>query len=180
MKRVFYLIPVALLLVLGGFLYWGLNEDRNPNAIPSAIVGKSLPTFQVVKIEGYAPSEGFSNEDLEDIGQPVLVNFFASWCVPCRAEHAVISRFSKETGIPLWGVNYRDEPRDAIKWLNELGNPYVQLGADSGRAAIEFGLAGVPETYLIDASGKVAHAIRGPIVNETALSELRDAIEQLK
>src|SRR3546814_1897837 len=96
----------------------------------------------------------------------VMVNFFASWCVPCRAEHPHLTAFVEETGIPLYGINHRDKPEDAAAWLAELGNPYRRIGADPGRAAVEWGVTGVPETFIIDGEGRIRYHHRGPLVPE--------------
>src|SRR3546814_1440835 len=105
-----------------------------------------------------------------------MVNFFASWCVPCRAEHPFLSALTEETGIPLYGINHRDKPEDAAAWLAELGNPYRRTAADPGRAAVEWGVTGVPETFILDGEGRIRHHHRGPLTSEEHQSELQSLL----
>lgn len=176
MQRILVALPILAVLVLGGFFLWGLNPDRDPNAIPSALLSKPAPAFDLGPIPG-VDSPGLKTADLSAAGEPVLVNVFASWCVPCRAEHKVLTRLAREESFPLYGINYKDKPDDARKWLEELGNPYNRIGADeTGRAGIEWGISGVPETFLIDASGTVVWRYVGPIATEQSQNDLRAAL----
>jgi cytochrome c biogenesis protein CcmG/thiol:disulfide interchange protein DsbE len=109
-----------------------------------------------------------------------MVNFFASWCVPCRAEHAYLTAFSEESGVPLYGINHRDKPEDAAAWLAELGNPYQRIGADPGRAAVEWGVTGVPETFVIDGAGRIRWHHRGPLVPQVIERDLKPLIAALQ
>lgn len=180
MKRVLFLLPVLLVAILGGFLVWGLNPDRDPNAIPSALISKPAPRFDLGPIDG-VESPGLKTADLSAAGEPVLVNVFASWCVPCRAEHKVLTRLAQEQEFPLYGINYKDKPGDARQWLTDLGNPYDRIGADeTGRVGIEWGISGVPETFLIDATGIVVWRYVGPIATEQAQDELRAALAEVR
>jgi cytochrome c biogenesis protein CcmG/thiol:disulfide interchange protein DsbE len=110
---------------------------------------------------------------------PVLVNVFASWCVPCRAEHAVLTRMVQEDGLNLVGINYKNDPSDAAAWLAELGNPYSKIGSDiNGRAGIEWGISGVPETFIVDGNGVVVFRYVGPILTDAALASIRQELAQ--
>lgn len=176
MQRILVLLPILVVIVLGGFFLWGLNPERDPNAIPSALVSKQAPTFDLGPIDG-VESPGLKTADLSAAGEPVVINVFASWCVPCRAEHKVLTRLTRQEGFPLYGINYKDKPEDARKWLAELGNPYGRIGSDeTGRAGIEWGISGVPETFVVDASGKVVWRYVGPIATEQSQDDLRAAL----
>ncbi|HQU69633.1 MAG TPA: DsbE family thiol:disulfide interchange protein [Albidovulum sp.] len=165
------LIPAAASALFGVFLWQLLHPAPD---LPSVLIGKSVPEFALPAIAGRA--EGFSTADLQ--GQVALVNIFASWCVPCRAEHPVISALVRSGVVPVFGINYKDEAPNALAWLKELGNPYARIGADTdGRVAIELGAYGVPETYVVGADGIIAYRVVGPItqtmVDETLLPLIR-------
>ncbi|MGY3436502.1 MULTISPECIES: DsbE family thiol:disulfide interchange protein [unclassified Marinovum] len=175
MQRILVMLPIAVVLVLGGFFLWGLNPDRDPGAIPSVLISKPAPAFDLGPIAG-VDVPGLAKPDLAT-GAPVLVNVFASWCVPCRAEHKVLTRLAAQEGFPLYGINYKDKPEDAKVWLEELGNPYARIGSDeTGRAGIEWGISGVPESFLIDGAGIVVWRYVGPIVTEQAQGDFRKAL----
>jgi cytochrome c biogenesis protein CcmG/thiol:disulfide interchange protein DsbE len=109
----------------------------------------------------------------------VIVNVFASWCVPCRAEHAVLTELVESEGQRLFGINYKDKPEDATRWLAELGNPYEKIGGDStGRAGIEWGISGVPETFIVGPDGTVLYRYLGPVVGNDAVEKFREALVQ--
>ncbi len=165
MKRALAYLPVLVVVIIGAFAYWGLQGGRNPAEIPSALISKPVPEFALEGIEGVA-SPGLATADLKT-GELTLVNVFASWCVPCRAEHAVLTRMTATQDLRLVGINYKDRADDARAWLEELGNPYLAIGHDfSGRAGIEWGVSGVPETFIVDASGTIVHRFTGPIVGD--------------
>lgn len=176
MRRLLVALPVLIVLVLGGFFWWGLNPDRDPNAIPSVLIDAQAPEFALDGIPGLE-TPGLSKSDLSGASNPLVVNVFASWCVPCRAEHAVLTRMAREEQIHLLGINYKDKPEDATRWLDELGNPYERIGADlNGRVGIEWGISGVPETFVIDANGIVVYRFVGPILSADDVDNMRDAI----
>ena len=163
MQRILVLLPIAVVLVIGGFFVWGLNPERDPNAIPSVLISKPVPVFDLAPIAG-VDVPGLASGDLA-AGEPVLVNVFASWCV------------AAQEGFPLFGINYKDKPEDAKAWLEELGNPYLRIGSDeSGRSGLEWGISGVPESFLIDGTGTVIWRYVGPIVTEQAQDDLRRAL----
>lgn len=179
MKRVLAFLPLVLAALIGAFAWWGLTSGRDPNAIPSVLISQPVPEFELPPIEG-VDTPGLSQSDLREAGEITVVNFFASWCLPCRAEHGVLTRMADEQGIRLVGVNYKDKPEDAAAWLDELGNPYLRIGSDqSGRAGIEWGLSGVPETFVIDASGVIRHREVGPVVGD-GQGRLQEALDALQ
>ncbi|MCH2164126.1 MAG: DsbE family thiol:disulfide interchange protein [Marinovum sp.] len=176
MRRVLVFLPLLIVAVLGGFFVWGLNGDRDPNAIPSALVSRLAPAFDLAPIDGI-DTPGLSQADLIGQSDASVVNVFASWCVPCRAEHPVLTRFAREEGVALMGINYKDRAEDAAGWLRELGNPYDRIGHDfTGRTGIDWGVTGVPETFVIDAQGRITFRFAGPLVTEQAVGNLRDAL----
>ena len=159
-RPVLYVLPVLLFIMLAGYFAWALLSGRDPQQLPSALIGKPAPEFALPPLLPDMP--GASRADLG--GKPVLVNFFASWCVPCRAEHPFLMKLSKDTGVTIVGIVYKDKPEDATALLHELGNPYTRIGQDvDGRAFIDFGAYGVPETFLIDAGGIVQFRQPGPL-----------------
>jgi cytochrome c biogenesis protein CcmG, thiol:disulfide interchange protein DsbE len=174
MRRLLYLLPVLLVAVLVAIFWRGLDPQRDPGALPSALIGKPAPALELpALLAGGAP---LSLAALK--GQPVAVNFFASWCLPCRAEHPLLDKIAKEHGIAVIGVAYKDKAEDARRYLAELGDPYAMTGLDeSGRAGIEFGLTGVPETYVIDRDGIVRYRLAGPIAPDNLEDQLAPAIQ---
>ena len=165
MNRFVFAIPLVLAAVIGGFALWGLSGGRDPSQIPSALVSKPVPVFDLPAIEGI-DTPGLKTADLQGQGL-TLVNVFASWCGPCRAEHPVLTRMAAEQDLRIVAMNYKDKPEAAANWLDELGNPYALIGADfSGRAGIEWGVTGVPETFIVDNEGVVLHRFPGPVVGD--------------
>jgi cytochrome c biogenesis protein CcmG/thiol:disulfide interchange protein DsbE len=156
MRRLLYLIPVIVFAAVGIGLAVGLTRD--PGTLPSALLDREVPAFE---LPGLGGGEGLSSEDLK--GQVSLVNVFASWCVPCRVEHPLLMKLA-EDGVVIYGINYKDPADQAEAWLAELGDPFQKIGADrSGRVGIEWGVYGVPETFVIDAEGRIRHKHVGPI-----------------
>ncbi|WP_424966253.1 DsbE family thiol:disulfide interchange protein [Dinoroseobacter sp. S375] len=177
MRRVLVALPVLIVLVLGAFFWWGLNPDRDPNAIPSVLIDAQAPQFDLGGIPG-VDTPGLATADLSGSDSPLVVNVFASWCVPCKAEHTVLTRMARDEDMRLLGINYKDKPEDAARWLAELGNPYERIGADlNGRTGIEWGISGVPETFVIDANGIVVYRFVGPILTPDDVEQMRGALE---
>ena len=172
MRRLFVILPVALFAVLAivlGALTLDSQRGRDPSLIPSALIGKDVPKFTLPAIAEGIPG-GFATGDLA--GRTTLVNIFASWCVPCLAEHPLVSRIAEE-GYPVYGLNYRDTPAAAAKWLRQHGNPYTAAGSDAdGRVALDWGVTGVPETFIIDAQGRILFKQTGPITPQVLEDEI--------
>jgi cytochrome c biogenesis protein CcmG/thiol:disulfide interchange protein DsbE len=178
MKRLIAGLPFIAAVIFGGFFLWGLNPDRDPNEIPSVLISQPAPAFDLEPVPGMG-TPGLARSDLVGNERPVVVNVFASWCVPCRAEHAVLTRIVEREGMRLFGINYKDKPEDAVKWLNDLGNPYERIGSDlSGRTGIEWGLSGVPETFIVDGDGTVLFRYVGPVVGPDAVERFTQALKQ--
>jgi cytochrome c biogenesis protein CcmG/thiol:disulfide interchange protein DsbE len=177
MRRLLFLLPVVIFAVIAGYFLWGLAPDRDPRDIPTAMIDKPVPDFDLPAVPGLAVP-GLKTADLA-AGEVVMVNFFASWCVPCRAEHQYLSALAEESGVPLYGINHRDKAEDAAAWLAELGNPYRRIGADPGRAAVEWGVTGVPETFVVDGAGRIRWHHRGPLVPEIIERDVKPLLEAL-
>ena len=163
MKNKIFIIPgLIFFLILLSFFYL-LTIDRNPSEIPSNLLNKKIPEFKtsnLIKDKNFVSSVEFGNE-------VVLVNFFATWCKPCRDEHIYIKRFADEKKIRIIGINYKDNPKKAIKWLKKLGNPYSDIPIDkNGRIAIDWGVYGIPETFVVSADRVIKYRHVGPITNK--------------
>jgi cytochrome c biogenesis protein CcmG/thiol:disulfide interchange protein DsbE len=159
------LLPLLAFLALGGFLLHGLFLA--PRDIPSALIGRPVPTFDLPALPGRPP--GLASTDLK--GEVSLVNVFASWCVTCRVEHPILMRLKEEGVVPIHGLDHKDEPAAALGWLKRFGDPYSRVGADrDGRASIEWGVYGVPESFVVDAEGRIVCKQIGAI-DERALAE---------
>ncbi|MCF3595043.1 DsbE family thiol:disulfide interchange protein [Rhodobacteraceae bacterium LMO-12] len=180
MKRAIAALPILIALILGAFFLWGLNPDRDPNAIPSVLIAQPAPDFDLPTVDG-VDVPGLSRSNLIGNPTPVVVNVFASWCVPCRAEHAVLTRMVERDSVRLFGINYKDKPEAARGWLEDLGNPYERIGSDlTGRAGIEWGISGVPETFIVAGDGTVLYRYVGPIVGSEAEEEFALALAQAR
>lgn len=166
MKRLVAFLPLGIAAIVGLFALWGLTSGRDPSALPSMLISKPLPAFELAPIEG-VDSPGLSQVDLQNAGEIVVVNVFASWCLPCRAEHPVLTQMAEERGFRLVGINYKDTPAKAAAWLDELGNPYAAIGNDQdGRAGLFLGITGVPETFIVGPDGIVRYKEAGPVLGD--------------
>ncbi|MGH1446773.1 MAG: DsbE family thiol:disulfide interchange protein [Cognatishimia sp.] len=167
------LAPPAIFLGLATLFLVGMQRD-NPDELPSAMVGRQAPAIMV---EELVNTEIFTDADLRD-GNVKLVNFWASWCGPCRAEHPTLMQMQAE-GIEVFGVNYKDVPANGAAFLEELGNPFAKGGADpNGKMALNWGVYGVPETYLIDGDGTVLARVAGPLTQRELTTRLRPVLDQ--
>ena len=179
MRRLVVLIPVAVFAALVGVMASLLTDtERNDNLarLPSALIDKPAPGFALPQVDPSVPG-GFATENLK--GQVSVINVFASWCVPCLAEHPHITRIA-EAGVPVYGINHRDRPEDAVNWLRRHGNPYTAVGADAdARVSLEWGVTGVPETFIVDANGIIVYKHVGPVTQDTLenriMPKLREA-----
>jgi cytochrome c biogenesis protein CcmG/thiol:disulfide interchange protein DsbE len=169
-----FVIPLAVFAVLGVLLWVGLS--LNPRRIPSPLIGKPLPAFSLPSL--HEPKKIIAPESLR--GRVYLLNVWASWCVACRQEHPVLKIIAKQKAVLLVGLNYKDERKDALAWLQEFENPYDMSIVDAdGRLGIELGVYGVPETFVIDKAGVIRYKYIGPISEEAWAKTLLPLIQQL-
>ena len=174
MAKPLMFLPPLLFVGLAALFYMGMGRE-DPEGLPSTMIGRAAPAVQVTALGEGAP---FDDASLREPGVK-LVNFWASWCAPCRAEHPFLQQLADE-GIPILGVNYKDDPAKALGFLEELGNPYAAIGADSGRMALNWGVYGVPETYVIDGEGRIVLRFAGPVTRQELERTLRPAISSAR
>jgi len=173
MKR--FLIPLGIFIVLVGFLAVGLKLD--PREVPSPLVGKPAPDFKLALLSD--PGKQLTPADLR--GKVWLFNVWASWCASCRQEHELLLDLSKQGSVPIYGMDYKDQPADAQAVLNRYGNPYVETVVDlDGRAGINYGVSGVPETYLIDRNGIIRYKHTGPLTVEVLSKKILPLVKELQ
>lgn len=175
MSRLIPFLGFVLLAALLGFgIWWNTGHDQRE--VPSPLINKAAPDFVLPRLDD--PMQSVSREAL--LGKPYLINVFASWCIACGEEHPVLMSDGRQIGVRLIGYDYKDEPADAKAWLAQHGNPYDTVIADrEGRTAIDFGVYGAPESFLVDAQGVIRYKHIGPLTPEVIASELRPAIEAL-
>jgi cytochrome c biogenesis protein CcmG/thiol:disulfide interchange protein DsbE len=174
-RRLLFLLPVLIFIGVGIGLAVGLTRD--PSTLPSALIDQPVPRFELPPIAG-REGPGFGSADL--VGRVSLVNVFASWCVPCRVEHPLMMALA-EDGVAIYGIDYKDPAEQAAAWLAELGDPYRAIGADrDGRVAIDWGVYGVPETFVIDRAGRIRYRFVGPLQARDIEETLRPLLEQLE
>jgi cytochrome c biogenesis protein CcmG, thiol:disulfide interchange protein DsbE len=172
------LFALPLVALVGLIVVFATNINRDPNYIPSVLINKPAPAISLAEVPGLGVP-GFDSAALK--GEVTLVNIFASWCVPCRDEHPMLLALSRTAGVRIFGINQKDAPDNAVAFLSELGNPYVAVGADSnGRASIDWGVYGVPETFLVDRQGVIVLKIVGPLTPQSVETTLLPAIEKAR
>ena len=163
MKKQLLISPLIIFLLILSIFFYLLINERNPSEIPSNLLNKEVPKFEtktLLKTEKFISSEEFGNEI-------ILVNFFATWCKPCLDEHKYIKRFSNEKTIRVVGINYKDNSKKTIKWLQKLGNPYSDIPIDkNGTIAIDWGVYGIPETFIVNSKGVIKYRHIGPVTKE--------------
>lgn len=175
-RKLLYALPVLLFTVLGVYFAFALRPDYDPQALPSVLIDKPVPSFDLAALD-----DGARVASAALPGQVTVVNFFASWCVPCRVEHPILMRLSEKEKLNLVGIAYKDRPEDARRLLGQLGDPYRRIGVDrEGRTGIDFGVYGVPETYVVDRSGHIRRRFVGPLSPEVALKELLPLVRALE
>ncbi len=175
--------PVAIFLALAALFLFRLNVGGDPSAIPSVLVGRPAPETALPPLEGLtragAAVPGLTPADLR--GRATLVNVFASWCGPCRIEHPLLMRLAEDPELSIVGINNKDQPENARRFLGALGNPYAAVGVDpNGRASIEWGVYGVPETFVLGPDGTILHKHIGPIGDAALAGPLGAAINAAK
>ncbi len=174
-KMLKYLIPLILFIIMAIFLAIGLN--LKPNEIPSPLLNKPAPAFAAAKLQ--APEQKLTNTDL--LGQVWLLNVWASWCVSCRAEHPVLNQLAQKNAVMMVGLNYKDDPANAQYWLESLGNPYsVSIMDQDGRIGLDWGVYGVPETFVMDKKGLVRYKHTGPVTMSDVQAVFLPLIAQLQ
>jgi cytochrome c biogenesis protein CcmG/thiol:disulfide interchange protein DsbE len=169
------LLPVSIFLGIAILLAIGLTMD--PREVPSPLIDKPVPMFSLAPVQGR--QLGLASNDLK--GEVSLVNVFASWCVACRQEHPLLLEVSRQNIVPIHGLNYKDEADDAAGWLDALGDPYTRTGADlNGRVGIDWGVYGVPETFVIDKNGNIAYKHIGPISQQDWETKIHPLVIELQ
>lgn len=173
--------PFVVFAMLAAAFAFSLSQG-DPSKLPSALIGKPSPTAAFPALEGLKAGgkeiAGFTGEDLGK-GKVTVVNFWASWCIPCVQEHPLLMALGNRTGVSIYGVNYKDQPSAARRFIGRYGNPYAKVGTDSsGRGAIEWGVYGMPETFVIDGQGRIVYKHVGPITEQSLTREVIPAIEK--
>jgi cytochrome c biogenesis protein CcmG, thiol:disulfide interchange protein DsbE len=170
-----FLLPLSIFVVVVGFL--GIGLTLNPREIPSPLVGKAVPYFSQPQL--YDREKVLSPVDLK--GKVWLLNFWASWCNGCKTEHPVLMELAKSGEVPIYGMDYKDQQDEAMTWLRRWGNPYPIVGVDeAGRVGINFGVYGVPETYVIDKQGVIRYKQIGPLTPDTVAQKIIPLVKQLE
>ena len=169
-----YLLPVGLFAVLAAGFYAGLGIDSK--VLPSALIDQPAPQFALSPLNEGEP--GFATADLQ--GHVSLVNTFASWCAPCRAEHRVLTALAATKRVPIYGIDYKDKTEAARAWIAELGNPYARIGVDNGRVGIDWGVYGVPETFVIDRAGRIRYKHVGPLTEADVTRTILPLVAQFE
>jgi cytochrome c biogenesis protein CcmG/thiol:disulfide interchange protein DsbE len=178
MKHLRYLVPLAVFGVLAVFLWMGLDEERiaKISDVPSPLINKPAPDFRLPQL--HQPELTFARKDM--LGKVWLLNVWASWCVSCRQEHPVLMQLARTGEVPIYGLNYKDTRDEAERWLRQFGDPYTLSAQDvDGNVGIDFGVYGVPETFVIDRQGVVRHKHIGPVTPESLQKEILPLVRKL-
>jgi len=170
-----YTLPLAFFLVVVAFLWRGLTLD--PSRVPSPLIDKPAPAFQLPGLKN--PDRKISSSDM--LGRVWLLNVWGSWCVSCRAEHEVLVALAKSGAVPIVGLNWKDDRTAALAWLQQFGDPYIESAADTaGDVAINYGVYGAPETFIIDKHGTIRHKVIGPLTPERVETEVLPIVQKLE
>ena len=177
MRRLIYLGPLVFFIITAAYFALPIIKGKDPRILPSAMIEKNIPDLNLPPLLETKP--GIDKQAL--IGEIQLVNFFSSWCGPCRTEHDFLMRIGKSNIVPIYGINYKDKQKAAKKWLLDLGDPYERIGRDvDGRTAIDWGVYGVPETYLIDKHGRIQYRHVGPLSESIFKEKISPVIKVLR
>lgn len=170
-----FLLPLGAFVVLVVFLFIGLR--LNPREVPSPLIGKPAPTFQLQQL--HQPEKTLTPKD--NLGQVWLLNVWASWCASCREEHPLLVQLAKSSVVPIYGLNYKDKRNDALGWLRQFGDPYaVSIADPEGRTGIDYGVYGVPETFVIDKNGLIRYKQIGPVTQEALEKKILPLVKELQ
>lgn len=174
--RLTHILPLVLFAVVA--LALGIGLTLNPRIIPSALIDKPIPEFDLRPVDGRP--NGLAASDLRT-GDVAIVNIFASWCGPCRVEHPLLMEIARSGEVPVHGINYKDLPRNAVAWLKQYGDPYQRVGSDrDGRVSIDWGVYGVPETFVIDREGRIAYKHVGPMMRDDLDNKILKKVRELQ
>ncbi len=174
------ILPLLLFAILAAVFFRQLTGGQSSSTIPSALLGKSVPQFDLPALDGLKENgvqiPGMKTADFA--GKVTVVNVWASWCVPCRAEHPMIMELGQDTRFRVFGINYKDKPENALRFLGQLGNPYDAVGTDQkGRTTIDWGVYGIPETFVVGRDGKIRYKFVGPLGGKS-FQKMKDEIEK--
>ncbi len=181
-RRLLAFVPLLIFAGLAALFFIQLSRGGGSNVVPSALIGAPVPAVELPALEGLMQAggqiPGLSPDQLK--GQVSIVNIWASWCAPCRAEHPILIELSQDNQFQLIGINYKDKRSNALRFLGSLGNPYDIVGVDEdGRSSIEWGVYGVPEPFIVDADGKIAHKHVGPLSPEAMETSFMAALADI-
>jgi len=181
MKRLLFLVPLVVCAALVGWLAVPLIKGTDPSALPSALIDQDAPLTDLPGLDnrpGSTGNDGLTTESMK--GGVTLLNFFASWCIPCLAEHPILTALAEQHAIPINAIAYKDKPADTADWLGRHGDPFAQIGVDSdGDAGLDWGLTGVPETFIVDAEGRVRYRHIGPLTPNDVTEVILPIIEEI-
>jgi len=179
-RRIIFLLPVLVFLALAAVIADFMLSGRDPRLLPSTLIDKPAPQFSLPPIKGFGDqATGLSTKDLR--GKVTVVNFFASWCIPCRVEHPQILALAQDKDIQVFGINYKNKAENAVNWLKRYRSPYARIGADlDGRVGIEFGVYGMPETFILDRTGRIRYKQVGAILPKHLKNIILPIIRELK
>ena len=175
-KRLLFVLPLVAFATLAAWFWMGLAPNRDPSLVPSVMIGRPVPAFDLAPLVAGKP--GLKSDELK--GRVTLINFFASWCVPCRAEVPLLMDLARDKRLELDGIAYKNKPGDTEAFLAELGNPFTRVVVDdTGRTAIDFGVYGVPESYLVDKDGVIRFREAGPLTPDVIETQLKPLLAKL-